>query len=125
MKKLLLILLLVLSLPVVSQTYNLNANYLVVSDGIDTKEGKIDVDMVLNVSSSTLTIYSKDIQLIDYIVIKSYDEKGYTLFEANATDTTYKRIMLKMSFSKIANSVIITINYSDLAYSYICKIMPS
>ena len=45
MKKLLLILLLVLSLPVVSQTYNLNANYLVVSDGIDTKEGKTDVDV--------------------------------------------------------------------------------
>jgi len=125
MKKLLLILLLVLSLPVISQTYNLNANYLVVSDGIDTKEGKTDVDMVLNVSSSTLTIYSKDIQLIDYIVIKSYEEKGYTVFEANATDTKYRRIGLKLSFANNANAVIVTIKYSDVRYSYICKIMSS
>ena len=125
MKKLLLLLLLVTSLPIMSQTYNINATYLMMSDGINKQERNVDVDILLDLTNNRLTIYSSDTQVIDYKITKYYNNNNYTTFEGTATDTTYRRIGLKMSFSKIANSVIITINYSDLAYSYICKIMPS
>ena len=125
MKKLLLLLLLVTSLPIMSQTYNVNATYLMMSDGVNERERDVDIDIVLDLTNSRVTIYSNDTQIIDYKLTKYYNYNNYTIFEATATDTTYRRIGLKMSFSKIANSVIITINYSDLAYSYICKIMSS
>lgn len=125
MKKLLLLLLLVTSLPIMSQTYNVNATYLMMSDGVNERERNVDIDILLDLTNNRLTIYSNDTQIIDYKLTKYYNYNNYTIFEATATDTTYRRIGLKMSFSKIANSVIITINYSDLAYSYICKIMPS
>ena len=125
MKKLLLLLLLVTSLPIMSQTYNINATYLMMSDGINEQEHNVDIDILLDITNNRLTIYSSSTQIIDYKITKSYDNNNYTTFEGIATDTTYKKIKLKMSFSKIANSIIITIGYSDLAYSYICKIMPS
>ena len=125
MKKLLLLLLLVTSLPIMSQTYNVNATYLMMSDGINDQERNVDIDMVLDITNNRLTIYSSSTQIIDYKITKSYDNNNYTTFEATATDTTYRRIKLKMSFSNVANSIVITIYYSDLVYSYICKIMPS
>lgn len=125
MKKLLLLLLLVTSLPIMSQTYNVNATYLMMSDGVNDQERNVDIDMVLDITNNRLTIYSSSTQIIDYKITKSYDNNNYTTFEATATDTTYRRIKLKMSFSNVANSIVITIYYSDLVYSYICKIMPS
>lgn len=124
MKKLLLLTMLaIITLPIMSQTHFLNAFELITTDGVNDSRKYIDVGIILNTSNKRITIYSNETQIIDYIVNNMYEKDNYSVFEASATDTKYKRINVIISISNNSNNVIITIGYSDFAYSYICKVL--
>ena len=106
-----------------SQTHFLNAFELITTDGVNDSRKSVDVGIILNASDKRITIYSNETQIIDYIVNNMYEKDNYITFEASATDTKYKRINAIISISNNSNSVIITIGYSDFAYSYICKVV--
>ena len=124
MKKLLLLTMLaIITLPIMSQTHFLNAFELITTDGVNDSRKSVDVGIILNASDNRITIYSNEIQIIDYVVNNMYEKDNYSVFEASATDTKYKRINVIISISNNSNNVIITIGYSDFAYSYICKVV--
>ena len=124
MKKLLLLTMLaIITLPIMSQTHFLNAFELITTDGVNDSRKYIDVGIILNASDKRITIYSNETQIIDYVVNNMYEKDNYSVFEASATDTKYKRINVIISISNNSNNVIITIGYSDFAYSYICKVV--
>ena len=124
MKKLLLLTMLaIITLPIMSQTHFLNAFELITTDGVNDSRKYVDVGIILNASDKRITIYSNEIQIIDYVVNNMYEKDNYSVFEASATDTKYKRINVIISISNNSNNVIITIGYSDFAYSYICKVV--
>ena len=124
MKKLLLLTMLaIITLPIMSQTHFLNAFELITTDGVNDSRKYVDVGIILNASDKRITIYSNETQIIDYVVNNMYEKDNYSVFEASATDTKYKRINVIISISNNSNNVIITIGYSDFAYSYICKVV--
>ena len=124
MKKLLLLTMLaIITLPIMSQTHFLNAFELITTDGVNDSRKSVDIGIILNASDKRITIYSNEIQIIDYVVNNMYEKDNYSVFEASATDTKYKKINIILSISNNSNSVIITIGYSDFAYSYICKVI--
>ena len=124
MKKLLLVITLaIITLPIMSQSHFLNAYQLIIKDGINTSTNYVDVGIILNASDKRITIYSNEIQIIDYVVNNMYEENNYSIFEASATDTKYKKINIIISISNNSNRVIITIGYPDFAYAYICKVI--
>ena len=106
-----------------SQTHFLNAFELITTDGVNDSRKSVDVGIILNASDKRITIYSNETQIIDYVVNNMYEKDNYITFEASATDTKYKRIKVIISISNNSNNVIITIGYSDFAYSYICKVI--
>ena len=124
MKKLLLVVTLaIITLPIMSQSYFLNASELIITDGINDSRKYVDISIILNTSDKRITIYSNKTQIIDYIVNNMYERNNYITFEASATDTKYKKINIIKSISNNSNNVIITIAYSDFAYAYICKVI--
>ena len=106
-----------------SQSHFLNAFELITTDGVNDSRKSVDIGIILNASDKRITIYSNEIQIIDYVVNNMYEKDNYSVFEASATDTKYKRINVIISISNNSNNVIITIGYSDFAYSYICKVV--
>ena len=124
MKKLLLVITLaIITLPLMSQSHFLNAFELIITDGVNDSRKSVDIGIILNASDKRITIYSNETQIIDYVVNNMYEKNNYITFEASATDTKYKRINVIISISNNSNNVIITIGYSDFAYSYICKVI--
>lgn len=112
-----------MTLPIMSQSYFLNASELITTDGINKSKNHVDIGIILNTSDKRITIYSNEIQIIDYVVNNIYEKDNYSTFEASATDTKYKKINIIISISNNSNNVIITIGYSDFAYAYICKVI--
>ena len=124
MKKLILIITLaIITLPLISQTHFLNASQLIIKDEVNTSTNYVDIGIILNASDKRITIYSNEIQIIDYVVNNMYEKDNYIIFEANATDTKYKKINIIISISNNSNNVIITIGYPNFAYAYICKVI--
>lgn len=126
MKKIFILLLLILSIPVMAQKYTLSATHFVAfENGVKTIDKPVNIDATLDMSDSRLVIYSKDIQIIDYDVLRVYvDEDNYTNIDCIATDTKYQRISLCILHDNTAyNSVLIIIKYRDFSYSYICRII--
>ena len=124
MKKLLLLITLaIMTLPIMSQSYFLNASELITTDGVNDSRKSVDVGIILNASDKRITIYSNETQIIDYVVNNMYEKDNYVTFEASATDTKYKKINIIISISNNSNSIIITIGYPNFAYAYICKVI--
>ena len=106
-----------------SQSYFLNASELIITDGINDSRKYVDISIILNTIDKRITIYSNETQIIDYVVNNIYEKDNYIIFEANATDTKYKKINIIISISNNSNNIIITIGYPDFAYAYICKVI--
>jgi len=78
----------------------------------------------LDLSRQRCIIYSNETQIIDFLVDRKYFKDGYYEVEGKATDSEYKNISFNISVSTTGkNIVIITIGYSDLAYSYSCSLV--
>ena len=124
MKKLLLVITLaIITLPIMSQSHFLKASELIITDGINDSRKYVDTSIILNTSNKRIIIYSNETQIIDYVVNNIYEKDNYIIFEANATDTKYKKINIIISISNNSNNIIITIGYPDFAYAYICKVI--
>jgi len=123
MKHLLILLFIALSFNTMAQKYSLNATYFVYSvNGETVDEDNVDIDMTLNTDIDRLTIYSRETQVIDFDVLRTYtDSDGYFVIESSATDTDWKNIKLKILMHNERGSVIIAITYPSYSYAYVCE----
>ena len=56
-----------------SQSHFLNAYQLITTDGINDSRKSVDIGIILNTSDKRITIYSNEIQIIDYVVNNMYE----------------------------------------------------
>ena len=93
MKKLLLLTMLaIITLPIMSQTHFLNAFELITTDGVNDSRKSVDISIILNASDKRITIYSNEIQIIDYVV--RYNAKtncGGNYMTRNFADTYFSK----------------------------------
>lgn len=124
MKHLIIIILLMLTTTIYSQTYDLKAFYFVATntDGVDD-ESDVDIDIKLDTYNKRITIFSYVTQIIDYDVLRTYDEDGYSVNDCIATDTYYNPILLKIYISKEMNRIVIFITAKKMIYCYACKLI--
>lgn len=114
---------LLISSVAVSQTHYLKAEKLTITDGKGgTESYDVEVDIKWDLGTDRMTIYSKDVQIIDYTENRHYiDKYNYAVFECSGTDTDYVRMGIEFQLSKDRNHVIILIFYKNIAYSYSCR----
>lgn len=89
----------------------------------DVKQKDVNINIIWNMDTKHLEIYSEKTQIIDYFITNSYQgDDGFYEIVGYATDSNYKQIAINFSIDMRYNSnlIIITISYSDLAYSYKC-----
>lgn len=124
MKHSIIIILLMLTTTIYSQTYDLKAFYFVATntDGVDD-ESDVDIDIKLDTYNKRITIFSYVTQIIDYDVLRTYDEDGYSVNDCIATDTYYNPILLKIYISKEMNRIVIFITAKKMIYCYACKLI--
>ena len=130
-KKILIIVILLLGLVTITQAqdqtfFKLKAyKAFVVRHDNNVKEIDVNLDVTLDIARQHCTIYSNEVQRIDYIILREYQgSDGYYEIDAKATDSNYKQISFDISINTTGlNIVIITITYSDVAYAYRCKII--
>ena len=125
MKHLLILLFITLSFNTMAQKYALNAHNFVMADETGViDEDVVDVDMALDTNQSRLVIYSKEIQIIDYNIIRDYvDKDNYTVIETTATDTKWKDILLTFYMNSKLKTILVEITYPSFKYIYVCKVM--
>lgn len=113
-----------LTTTIYSQTYDLKAFYFVATntDGVDD-ESDVDIDIKLDTYNKRITIFSYVTQIIDYDVLRTYDEDGYSVNDCIATDTYYNPILLKIYISKEMNRIVIFITAKKMIYCYACKLI--
>lgn len=104
--------------------FTLRAKRIVIVDAYKNVDSKlVDFPITLDLSRQRYIIYSNEIQIIDFLVDRKYFKDGYYEVEGKATDSEYKNISFDISVSTTGkNIVIITIGYSNLAYSYTCSL---
>jgi hypothetical protein len=125
MKKLLvlLILALTLSVSVSAQNFILKATSVTYSTGTKINTERVDIDAVINFDEARCVIYSKETQIIDFEIIRTYtDEDQYTVMEYDATDTKYKNIGFTILIHPTDNLVLLSISYNNITYIYTCYI---
>lgn len=105
--------------------FTLRAKRIVIVDAYKNVDSElVDFPITLDLSRQRCIIYSNEIQIIDFLVDRKYFKDGYYEVEGKATDSEYKNISFDISVSTTGeNIVIITIGYSDLAYSYSCSLV--
>ncbi len=105
--------------------FTLRAKRIVIVDAYKNVDSKlVDFPITLDLSRQRCIIYSNETQIIDFLVDRKYFKDGYYEVEGKATDSEYKNISFNISVSTTGkNIVIITIGYSDLAYSYSCSLV--
>lgn len=105
--------------------FTLRAKRIVIVDAYKNVYSKlVDFPITLDLSRQRCIIYSNETQIIDFLVDRKYFKDGYYEVEGKATDSEYKNISFDISVSTTGeNIVIITIGYSDLAYSYSCSLV--
>ena len=105
--------------------FTLRAKRVVIVDAYKNVYSKlVDFPITLDLSRQRCIIYSNETQIIDFLVDRKYFKDGYYEVEGKATDSEYKNISFDISVSTTGeNIVIITIGYSDLAYSYSCSLV--
>lgn len=105
--------------------FTLRAKRIVIVDAYKNVDSKlVDFPITLDLSRQRCIIYSNETQIIDFLVDRKYFKDGYYEVEGKATDSEYKNISFDISVSTTGkNIVIITIGYSDLAYSYSCSLV--
>lgn len=130
-KKILLTVILLLGVVTITQAqdqtfFKLRADKVAVAKyNTNVKEVDVNIDITLDIARQHCNIYSNEVQRIDYIVLREYQgSDGYYEIKTKATDSNYKQIGFDISINSTGlNVVIITIAYSDIAYSYRCKII--
>lgn len=104
--------------------FTLRAKRIVIVDAYKNVDSElVDFPITLDLSRQRCIIYSNEIQIIDFLVDRKYFKDGYYEVECKATDSEYKNISFDISVSTTGENIIITIGYSDLAYSYSCSLV--
>lgn len=67
-----------------------------------------------------MTIYSKEVQIINYSVLEEKKYKDFDTLIGYATDTNYKNIVIQITSFKNGTEFL-TISYSDSTYMYVVE----
>lgn len=78
------------------------------------------IDILFEYEKKQITIYSQNVQVINYITLEKTSHNGYYTLAGDATDTHYKRMFLILYFYD-NNSVFLHIVYSDGEYMYVVQ----
>ena len=81
-----------------------------------------DIPVTIDFSRKKIVIYSKEVQVIDYVGFVPSQNQEYNILSSQATDTKYQTInILLFSPKKDLGYIVIGIEYSDIKYMYIVK----
>jgi len=119
MKKLLILSFLFISLNSFSQVFNVKATqFYSRSPGYAWSLGTpVYLDVNVNFNTQRVTIYSEDVQLLDFVTLnESYIDNG-VVYSGYATDTKYVKVFIRF-YIMTNNSMFFEVNYSDFEYMY-------
>ena len=81
-----------------------------------------DIPVTIDFSRKKIVIYSKEVQVIDYVVFVPSQNQEYNILSSQATDTKYQTINIQLfSPKKDLGYIVIGIEYYDIKYMYIVK----
>lgn len=81
-----------------------------------------DIPVTIDFSRKKIVIYSKEVQVIDYVGFVPSQNQEYNILSSQATDTKYQTINIQLfSPKKDLGYIVIGIEYSDVKYMYIVK----
>ena len=81
-----------------------------------------DIPITIDFSRKKIVIYSKEVQVIDYVGFVPSQNQEYNILSSQATDSKYQTINIQLfSPKKDLGCIVIGIEYSDVKYMYIVK----
>lgn len=81
-----------------------------------------DIPVTIDFSRKKIVIYSKEVQVIDYVGFVPSQNQEYNILSSQATDTKYQTINIQLfSPKKDLGYIVIGIEYADVKYMYIVK----
>ena len=81
-----------------------------------------DIPVTIDFSRKKIVIYSKEVQVIDYVGFVPSQNQEYNILSSQATDSKYQTINIQLfSPKKDLGYIVIGIEYSDIKYMYIVK----
>ena len=81
-----------------------------------------DIPVIIDFLRKKIVIYSKEVQVIDYVGFVPSQNQEYNILSSQATDTKYQTINIQLfSPKKDLGYIVIGIEYSDIKYMYIVK----
>lgn len=81
-----------------------------------------DIPITIDFSRKKIVIYSKEVQVIDYVGFVPSQNQEYNILSSQATDSKYQTINIQLfSPKKDLGYIVIGIEYSDVKYMYIVK----
>ena len=81
-----------------------------------------DIPVTIDFSRKKIVIYSKEVQVIDYVGFVPSQNQEYNILSSQATDAKYQTINIQLfSPKKDLGYIVIGIEYSDIKYMYIVK----
>ena len=124
MRTFLLILMMTLGMSLNARTWHLQSTQIAVVSGAEHLTQKCDVQIILDGTDKRCIIDSRETQIFDYQETYSYETKdGFTVIECVATDTHYNKMALVFYFNSEIETIIISIVYNDITYSYFCYML--
>ena len=81
-----------------------------------------DIPITIDFSRKKIVIYSKEVQVIDYVGFVPSQNQEYNILSSQATDSKYQTINIQLfSPKKDLGYIVIGIEYYDVKYIYIVK----
>ena len=81
-----------------------------------------DIPITIDFSRKKIVIYSKEVQMIDYVGFVPSQNQEYNILSSQATDSKYQTINIQLfSPKKDLGYIVIGIEYYDVKYIYIVK----
>lgn len=74
------------------------------------------IDVYMDFDKNQIIIYSKDVQIFDWVSVDSYKKYPFSILEMHCTDTKYNKCIVRTLLSD--DSLFIYIEYSDVMYGY-------
>lgn len=81
-----------------------------------------NIPVTIDFSRKKIVIYSKEVQVIDYVGFVPSQNQEYNILSSQATDTKYQTINIQLfSPKKDLGYIVIGIEYANVKYMYIVK----
>lgn len=108
---------LVISISAFSEPTWLKASGLSIkTNGVYEQYTPVNIDVCIDFERKQIIVYSKDVQIFDYVDCEYTKNGNYNMFQAQCSDTKYRRCIVSIVTS--VNSITLYIDYNDFEYKY-------